>query len=70
MSDIDSIFDKETQYDFAIFRMCDLGVRDAVKRGGIWFKIMECEADKVRHYMAKRHPGVEYQMSWPSWQSF
>ncbi len=64
---IDQMFGKEVAYDFALYDMCDRGVREAAKRGGIWFKIMPCEREKVVAYMARKHPGVEYRMSWPEW---
>jgi hypothetical protein len=64
----DYIGGKEVAYDFALYDMCDRGVRERHKRGGIWFKIWSTEAEKVKAYMARKHPGIEYRMSWPEWK--
>jgi len=65
---IDEMFGKEFAYDVQLYRMCDQGVREAAKRGGIWFKVWPSEVKKVKSYMARKHPGIEFKVSWPEWK--
>ena len=59
----------EAAYDVALRRMCDRGAAEfaAGRCKGLHLRIWSTEVGKVEAYMAEKHPGVPYKMTWPVW---